>query len=79
MVSKVSLEEYNLLLQNDINTTGYSQWFFFKVGNTRQNHKVRFNILNFYKHTSLYKAGMKIIIYSVKESENKNLSWHRGG
>jgi hypothetical protein len=23
--------------------------------------------------------GMKIIIYSKKESELKNLSWHRGG
>ena len=34
MASKVSDSEYNLLLQNDINTNGYSQWFFFKVSNT---------------------------------------------
>jgi hypothetical protein len=23
--------------------------------------------------------GMKVIIYSKRESEEKNLSWHRGG
>ena len=79
MVSKVTDSEYNLLLQNDINTNGYSQWFFFKVTNTQKDSKVRFNILNLYKHNSLYKMGMKVIMYSVKESEEKNVSWHRGG
>ncbi len=68
MTSKVSDSEYNLLLQNDINTNGYSQWFFFKVTNTQKDKTVKFNILNLYKHNSLYKAGMKIIIYSKKES-----------
>jgi hypothetical protein len=28
---KVSDNEYNLLLQNDINTNGHTQWFYFKV------------------------------------------------
>ena len=79
MVSKISDNEYNLLLQNDINTNGYSQWFFFKVSNAIKDSTVRFNILNLYKHNSLFNAGMKIVIYSKKESENKNLSWHRGG
>ena len=79
LVSKITDSEYNLLLQNDINTNGYSQWFFFKVSNTFKGSKARFNILNLYKHSSLYKSGMKIIIYSCKESKEKNLSWHRGG
>ena len=79
MASKVTDNEYNLLLQNDINTNGYSQWFFFKVTNTMEGSKVRFNILNFYRHNSLFKAGMKIVVYSAKESEAKNLSWHRAG
>jgi hypothetical protein len=69
LVSKLSDWEYNLLLQNDINTNGYSQWFFFKVSNTCKNQKVKFNILNEYKQNSLYRMGMKIIIYSQKESE----------
>lgn len=28
---KVTDNEYNLLLQNDINTNGHTQWFYFKV------------------------------------------------
>ena len=66
MASKLTDSEYNLLLQNDINTNGYSQWFFFKVSNTLKSHKVKFKILNQYKINNLYKMGMKIIIYSKK-------------
>ena len=69
LVSKIAEVEYNLLIQNDINTNGYSQWFFFKVSNTFKGLKARFNILNLYKHSSLYKSGMKIVIYSIKESK----------
>lgn len=28
---KVNELEYNLLLQNDINTNGHTQWFYYKV------------------------------------------------
>jgi len=28
---KVSDTEYNCLLQNDINTNGHTQWFYFKI------------------------------------------------
>ena len=28
---KVSDSEYNLILQDDVNTNGYTQWYFFKV------------------------------------------------
>jgi hypothetical protein len=27
----IDRDEYNLLMQDDINTYGYTQWFFFKV------------------------------------------------
>jgi hypothetical protein len=79
MVSMVSDKEYNLLLQNDINTTGYSQWFFFKVSNAHKNQRIKFNILNMYKENSLFRQGMRIVCYSVKESEHNNISWHRAG
>lgn len=49
------------------------------MSNTFKDHRVKFKILNQYKINNLYKLGMKIIIYSKKESELKNLSWHRGG
>ena len=37
---------YQLYLQNDTNTTGYIQWFFFRVTNTKKGRKVNFNIIN---------------------------------
>lgn len=30
---KITDNEYDLVLQNDINTNGHTQWFFFRVGN----------------------------------------------
>jgi hypothetical protein len=47
MAVKVSDTEYNLLLQNDINTEGHTQWFFFRMTNTRAKSNIKFNILNF--------------------------------
>jgi len=38
--------EYILVLQNDTNTTGYCQWFFFRISNTRANTVYNFNIIN---------------------------------
>jgi len=77
MVAKVSDSEYNLLLQNDINTTGYTQWFFFKVSNTNKDLEVKFNILNLYKSNSLFGSGMRVVVYSVKELEATGKGWHR--
>ena len=49
------LNEYNLLLQNDINTNGHTQWFYFKVKSRfEKKTTVKFNIINLYKPKSLY-------------------------
>lgn len=32
---KISDTEYDLILQNDINTNGHTQWFFFRMSNTQ--------------------------------------------
>ena len=61
---KVSDQEYDLVLQNDINTHGHTQWFFFRVGNTKNGSKIRFNIINLAKPDSLYNFGMKVVSYS---------------
>ena len=47
MAIKVSEWEYDLLMQNDINTGGYTQWFYFRVNNTKARSSVKFNIINF--------------------------------
>lgn len=78
MAIKVSDNEYNLILQNDINTKGHTQWFYFRTTNTYQGLKVRFNIINLGKKDSLYNEGMKVLIYS--EIDNMiNPGWVRGG
>ena len=76
---KVSDEEYHLLLQNDVNSSGHTQWFFFRVQNTKKYNKVRFNILNLSKGDSLYNEGMKILFYSEKLANDKDIGWQRGG
>jgi cytosolic carboxypeptidase protein 2/3 len=61
---KVTDNEYDLILQNDINTNGHTQWYFFRVGNTKVGQKIKFNILNLAKNDSLYNYGMKILCFS---------------
>jgi len=79
LAQKVSDSEYNLLMQNDVNTCGHTQWFFFRVMNTKAGHKVKFNILNYSKPDSLFNYGMKVSIYSDRLAEEKKVGWHKGG
>ena len=67
---------YQLYLQNDTNTTGYIQWFFFRVSNTRKGKKVNFNIINMLRKNCLYQRGLKIMTYSTKEAQKENIGWH---
>ena len=77
---KVSDNEYDLVLQNDINTNGHTQWFFFRVTNTYRGRTVKFNILNLAKPDSLYNYGMRILSYSVCSRQgDEELGWHRIG
>lgn len=79
MAIKASNEEYNLVLQNDINSKGNTQWFYFQIKNTTAGLDARFNIVNFTKRDSLYNFGMKILIFSETENEKSELGWFRGG
>ena len=79
MAAKVSENEFNLLLQNDVNTTGNTQWFFFRVTGARAGQKVKFNILNLYKTRSLFKEGMQISLYSARNFENNKEGWFKSG
>lgn len=45
-VKKISQDDYQLVLQKDTNTQGYTQWFFYRVTNTRKDKVVKMNILN---------------------------------
>ena len=69
--------KYQLFLQNDTNTTGYIQWFFFRVTNTRKGQKVNFNIINMLRPICPYKKGLKIMTYSKLQAQKENIGWHR--
>jgi cytosolic carboxypeptidase protein 2/3 len=76
---KVSDFEYDLYMQNDINTFGHTQWFFFRVENTIKGREVKFNIKNFLKKDSLFNNGMKVRIHSHKKALGNDIGWTRGG
>jgi hypothetical protein len=79
MAAKLSDNEYNLLLQNDVNSRGHTQWFFFKVTNTTKDLCVKFNILNLVKGASLYNQGMQVVVYSQHCFVHEGRGWFRGG
>jgi hypothetical protein len=84
--AKVSNIEYNLWLENDMNTRGHTQWYYFKVSYKdivvhadKKVHKIKFNVLNLAKTTSLYQQGMKPCIWSRRKHQNEDIGWYRGG
>ena len=76
---KISEHNYQLVVQNDTNTNGYSQWFFFRVSGGKKGTNVHFNIINLMKGNSLFNRGMKLSVYSEKHSELDKTGWHKGG
>ena len=63
-VYKVGPFEYDLLLQNDINTKGNTQWFYFRLRNPPKNKSIKLNIVNLRKPDSLFNYGMMPCIHS---------------
>jgi len=76
---RISENYYQLVVQNDTNTNGYSQWFFYRVAGGRKGQIVYFNIINLMKEYSLFNKGMKVSIYSEKKAELEKKGWHKGG
>ena len=65
--------EYDLELKNDHGSSiPLTQWFYFRISNTTKGRIYRFNIVNLIKPDSLYNHGMKPLMYSKREAEQKN-------
>ena len=59
--------EYDLELKQDHGASVVlTQWFYFRVTNTKKNQIYKFNIVNLIKPDSLYNNGMRPLIYSKK-------------
>jgi predicted adenine nucleotide alpha hydrolase (AANH) superfamily ATPase len=69
-----------------MNTKGHTQWYYFKIvykdialHADKKTHKIKFNILNLAKTSSLYQQGMKPCIFSKKRNLNEKIGWFKGG
>ncbi|XP_073901603.1 cytosolic carboxypeptidase 2 isoform X2 [Castor canadensis] len=76
---KVGTYEYELTLRTDLYTNKHTQWFYFRVQNTRKDVTYRFTIVNLLKPKSLYAVGMKPLMYSELDANIYNTGWKREG
>lgn len=70
---------YELVMQNDTNSKGSNQWFYFSVEKMLQNTEYTFTIVNFTKSDSLFNYGLKPAYYSVVGNKKFGEGWHRYG
>uniref|UniRef100_A0A8B9KUJ1 tubulin-glutamate carboxypeptidase n=1 Tax=Astyanax mexicanus TaxID=7994 RepID=A0A8B9KUJ1_ASTMX len=71
--------EYDLVLNSDINSNHYHQWFYFEVSSMRVGVPYRFNIINCEKSNSQFNYGMQVLKYSVQEAISGSPRWIRTG
>nr|XP_048284348.1 cytosolic carboxypeptidase 2 isoform X2 [Myodes glareolus] len=76
---RVGIYEYELTLRTDLYTDKHTQWFYFRVQNTRKDVTYRFTIVNLLKPKSLYAVGMKPLLYSQLDAATYNVGWRREG
>ncbi|KAM6461204.1 cytosolic carboxypeptidase 2 isoform 2-T4 [Liasis olivaceus] len=76
---RVGEYEYELTLRTDLYTSKYTQWYYFRVQNTRKDVTYRFTIVNLMKAKSLYNMGMKPLMYSQKDAQSQGIGWRRMG
>ncbi|XP_073084826.1 cytosolic carboxypeptidase 1 isoform X2 [Manis javanica] len=78
-VIQIRKNEYDLILNSDINSNHYHQWFYFEVSGMRPGVAYRFNIINCEKSNSQFNYGMQPLMYSVQEALNARPWWVRVG
>ena len=76
---QVDKSEYELVLKPDYNTKNFTQWFYFKISNTRKYREYTFHIINFVKPDSQFNNGMMPLFYSKKEADAYKIGWYRSG
>lgn len=52
-------------MQNDNNSIGNNQWFYFSVQKLIPGAQFTFNVVNFTKNDSLFNYGMSPVVYST--------------
>ncbi|XP_071588227.1 cytosolic carboxypeptidase 1 isoform X2 [Heliangelus exortis] len=78
-VIQIRKNEYDLILNSDINSNHYHQWFYFEVSGMKIGTGYRFNIINCEKSNSQFNYGMQPLMYSVQEALHSRPYWTRVG
>ncbi|XP_071794248.1 cytosolic carboxypeptidase 1-like [Asterias amurensis] len=78
-VIQVRQDEYDLILNSDINSNHHHQWFYFEVSSMRAGVTYRFNVINCEKTNSQFNYGMQPVLYSVREAMEGRPHWVRAG
>ncbi|XP_023799418.1 cytosolic carboxypeptidase 1 isoform X1 [Cyanistes caeruleus] len=78
-VIQIRKNEYDLILNSDINSNHYHQWFYFEVSGMKTGTGYRFNIINCEKSNSQFNYGMQPLMYSVQEALRSRPCWTRVG
>ncbi|EHA99684.1 Cytosolic carboxypeptidase 1 [Heterocephalus glaber] len=76
-VIQIRKNEYDLILNSDINSNHYHQWFYFEVSGMRPGVAYRFNIINCEKSNSQFNYGSRPYVFlsaRVHPGET-NASW----
>ncbi|XP_064020073.1 cytosolic carboxypeptidase 2 [Pogoniulus pusillus] len=76
---KVGPYKYLLRLRPDLYTTKHTQWFYFRVQNTRRDPLYHFTIVNMAKPKSLYGKGLRPLLYSQRDAQTRGIGWRRVG
>ncbi|XP_037993643.1 cytosolic carboxypeptidase 2 isoform X1 [Motacilla alba alba] len=71
--------EYVLMLRPDLYTAKHTQWFYFRVQNTRREPLYHFTIANMAKPKSLYSQGLRPLLYSQQDARSCGIGWRRVG
>ncbi|KAL0968753.1 hypothetical protein UPYG_G00271250 [Umbra pygmaea] len=77
--TRVGKFDYELTLRPDLYTEKHTQWFYFRVKNTRAKVPYRFTITNLLKESSLYEEGQMPLLYSQEKAQVQGVGWHRVG
>ncbi|KAF7224809.1 cytosolic carboxypeptidase 2 isoform X2 [Nothobranchius furzeri] len=76
---QVGIHDYELTLRTDMYTAKHTQWFYFRIRNTRAGVTYRFTITNLMKRRSLYSQGLKPLLYSERAAKENGVGWQRAG
>ncbi|KAK4886667.1 hypothetical protein RN001_002938 [Aquatica leii] len=76
---KINDEYYELYVRNDLYTSRQKQWFYFRISNMKTGISYRFSIVNLTREETLYKQGMKPLMYSKIDASRNQIGWRRCG